>query len=116
MITCPYCQQAVDDQAITCPHCRCQLKAHGHPGIPLHRAVGEDFLCPTCLYDADDTCTFPQRPQARTCTMYRNQAQAAAAQEQARIRTSYRPIRPRRLGIGLTLLGLLAIALLLALL
>jgi len=114
MITCPYCQQAVDDQAITCPHCRCQLKAHGHPGIPLHRAVGEDFLCPTCLYDADDTCTFPQRPRARTCTMYRNQAQAA--QEQSHIHTRYRPTRPRRLGLWLTVVGLMAIALLLALL
>lgn len=116
MITCPYCQQAVDDQAITCPHCRCLLKAHGHPGIPLHRAVGEDFLCPTCLYDADDTCTFPQRPQARTCTMYRNQAQAAAAQEQLRIRTRYRLSRPRRLGVWLAMAGLISLALLLALL
>jgi hypothetical protein len=34
-------------------------------------------LCATCLYDADDTCNFPQRPHAETCTLYRSVNAAA---------------------------------------
>jgi len=48
------------------------LKAHGHPGIPLHRAAAETSLCETCTYHFDDTCTFPQRPHAQTCTLYQD--------------------------------------------
>jgi hypothetical protein len=48
------------------------LKAHGHPGIPLHRAEANQYLCKTCVYDADDTCTYPQRPYATECTLYRD--------------------------------------------
>jgi len=71
---CPRCQQSVDSQAIACPHCRSLLKAHGHPGIPLHRASGQEFLCQSCRYHLDDSCTFPQRPYAKECTLYRNQS------------------------------------------
>jgi hypothetical protein len=46
------------------------LKAHGHPGIPLHHAIGEEYLCDTCLYDADNSCTYPKRPYAKDCTLY----------------------------------------------
>ena len=77
MPTCPRCQQPVSATAIECPACRLTLKAHGHPGIPLHRAVGEAFLCETCTYHFDDTCTFPQRPQAQTCTLYQDRHHAA---------------------------------------
>jgi len=75
MPDCPRCHQPIDAQAIACPYCRTSLKAFGHPGIPLHRAEGEAVLCATCQYDADDTCNFPQRPDARECTLYvdRNQ-------------------------------------------
>lgn len=111
---CPNCRQAVSDQAIACPHCKSLLKAHGHPGIPLHRAPGEVSLCQTCLYHADDTCTFPQRPHARECTLYRNQPEV--------LKPTYSS-SPNRLGRNwlrrsnawLFLLGLMAIALLLAL-
>ncbi|MEO0456268.1 MAG: zinc ribbon domain-containing protein [Cyanobacteria bacterium P01_A01_bin.114] len=72
MPTCPQCQQAVAADAVTCPHCRLELKAHGHPGIPLHRAVGEAYLCDTCTYHLDDTCNFPQRPLAQACTLYQD--------------------------------------------
>lgn len=75
MSECPRCHQPVDVQAIACPNCRLPLKAFGHPGIPLHRADGEEYLCPTCLYHADDTCNFPQRPNAKECTLYVNQFQ-----------------------------------------
>jgi hypothetical protein len=74
-ISCPNCHQIVDSQAITCPHCRTQLKAFGHPGIPLHRAKRNEYLCQTCTYDADDSCTYPQRPYARECTLYENLAE-----------------------------------------
>jgi hypothetical protein len=46
------------------------LKAYGHPGITLHRAIGDASLCETCTYHADDSCTFPQRPHAQECTLY----------------------------------------------
>lgn len=72
---CPRCHQLVDSQAIICPHCRATLKAHGHPGIPLHQSGGEAFLCESCVYDADDTCNFPQRPYAKTCTLYHDIAE-----------------------------------------
>jgi Double zinc ribbon len=75
MPDCPRCHQKVDLQAIVCPYCRTTLKAFGHPGIPLHQAGGKEYLCSTCTYHADDTCNFPQRPFARECTLYQNQAQ-----------------------------------------
>ncbi|WP_460202616.1 hypothetical protein [Scytonema sp. NUACC21] len=70
--TCPRCHQPVNSQAVKCPHCRAELKAYGHPGIPLHRATGEGYLCDTCTYHADDTCNFPQRPYATECILYQN--------------------------------------------
>jgi hypothetical protein len=72
MSNCPRCQQPIKPQAITCPHCRLVLKAHGHPGIPVHRATGEAPLCDSCVYHADDTCNYPQRPHARECTLYQD--------------------------------------------
>jgi len=71
MPACPRCQHWVAAQAIRCDRCHLVLKAHGHPGIPLHRAA-EGVLCPTCQYHQDDSCTFPQRPQATSCTLYRD--------------------------------------------
>ncbi|MEH2235793.1 zinc ribbon domain-containing protein [Nostoc sp.] len=71
-VSCPRCHQLVDSQAISCPYCRTTLKAYGHPGIPLHRATGDGYLCDTCTYHADDTCNFPQRPYAKNCTLYQN--------------------------------------------
>ena len=70
MQTCPKCHQSVSSSAVTCPHCRTMLKAYGHPGITLHRAVGDTPLCDSCTYHADDTCNFPQRPLAQECTLY----------------------------------------------
>lgn len=110
---CPCCDQPVEAKAIACPHCRSLLKAHGHPGILLHRATGEEFLCESCRYDADDTCTFPQRPDARECTLYRNQSALVSLRQDgttSRARTWLQ--RNSRL---LLLIGLGVIALLLAL-
>ncbi|NJL46723.1 MAG: hypothetical protein HC929_03500 [Leptolyngbyaceae cyanobacterium SM2_5_2] len=72
MLSCPRCQASLEPNAIQCPRCQLTLKAHGHPGIPLYRAEGEESLCAICRYDADDTCNFPQRPHAQTCTLYRS--------------------------------------------
>ncbi|MBD2257368.1 zinc ribbon domain-containing protein [Pseudanabaena sp. FACHB-2040] len=72
MRPCPRCQAKVEANAIRCPQCGLALKAHGHPGIPLYRAEGEAALCESCTYHLDDTCTFPQRPHAETCTLYHN--------------------------------------------
>lgn len=74
MVTCPHCQQIVDSQAWRCPHCTKVLKAYGHVGIPLHQARGDTFLCDDCLYHQDDSCNFPQRPHAKSCTLYQNSA------------------------------------------
>jgi hypothetical protein len=70
MPDCPRCHQPVDAKAIACPYCRTPLKAYGHPGITLHRSTDGASLCVSCVYHADDTCTFPQRPHAVECTLY----------------------------------------------
>lgn len=70
--TCPRCKQTVNSQAVSCPFCHTQLKAYGHPGIPLHRALNDEYLCNNCIYHADDTCNFPKRPYAKECTLYEN--------------------------------------------
>ncbi len=75
MPTCPKCQQLVDPQAVECPYCKEKLKAFGHPGIPLYRSQDTEYLCSTCIYHEDDSCTFPQRPYARECTLYRDRWQ-----------------------------------------
>ncbi|MDY7012441.1 MAG: zinc ribbon domain-containing protein [Cyanobacteriota bacterium] len=75
MPNCPQCNQLVGAEAIRCPHCKTLLKAFGHPGIPLHQATAQTYLCDNCLYHEDDTCTFPQRPYAKTCTLYCDRAQ-----------------------------------------
>jgi preprotein translocase subunit SecF len=105
----------VDSQAIACPYCRTALKAHGHPGIPLYRATGNESLCDTCTYHADDTCNFPQRPHAQDCTLYENRLQP-----KPQIR--HKPIVQisvngwlRRNATWLVLVGLIVISLVIAL-
>ncbi len=78
MPECPRCHYTLNAQAVVCPACGMQLKAYGHPGIPLYRAQGETSLCATCVYDADDSCTFPKRPHARECTLYCDRTQPVA--------------------------------------
>lgn len=56
--------------------------------MPLHQA-GEGFLCATCTYDADDTCTYPQRPHAKTCMLYHNAAQPLVEEFDAK------PLQPK---------------------
>ncbi len=75
MPNCPRCHQFVNTEAITCPYCKTPLKAYGHPGITLHRAIGDQPLCESCTYHVDDTCTFPQRPHAMECTLYNDISQ-----------------------------------------
>jgi C4-type Zn-finger protein len=70
MPNCFNCNNLIDAEAVRCPHCGVALKAFGHPGMPLYQATAESYLCDTCLYHEDDSCTFPQRPYAKTCTLY----------------------------------------------
>ncbi|MGD1907697.1 MAG: zinc ribbon domain-containing protein [Leptolyngbyaceae cyanobacterium] len=105
---CPRCHQAVDAQAVRCGHCGLMLKAFGHPGIPLHRAAAGDSLCATCTYNLDDSCTFPQRPAAQTCTLYQS-VDAQQPETSLRAKSSQ-----RRYGQLLPWLGLLAVSLLIA--
>lgn len=87
-VSCPHCQQIIDSQALTCPYCRTALKAYGHPGIPLHRANKNEYLCDSCTYHADHTCNFPQRPYAKDCTLYQNLAERKSQLEQQRAASS----------------------------
>ena len=70
MAICPRCKHPVDSQAIKCPKCNNTLKAFGHPGIPLYQSEDNSSLCDRCTYDRDDTCNFPQRPYAKSCTLF----------------------------------------------
>jgi hypothetical protein len=88
-ISCPHCHQLVDSQAITCPYCRTTLKAYGHPGIPLHRATGDEYLCDSCTYHVDNTCNFPQRPYAKDCTLYENLEESKLRLQQQRNASSF---------------------------
>lgn len=72
MPNCPHCHQSINRNALNCPHCGTVLKAYGHPGITLHRAIANESLCETCTYHADDTCNFPKRPHAKECTLYQD--------------------------------------------
>ncbi|MEM7796862.1 MAG: zinc ribbon domain-containing protein [Cyanobacteria bacterium P01_C01_bin.118] len=83
MPSCPRCHQPVLANTVICSNCGLELKAHGHPGIDLHRAQQGTYLCDSCSYHQDNSCTFPQRPQATTCTLYQdiNQAPRMAASE-----------------------------------
>jgi hypothetical protein len=78
MPACPRCHQSIAASALTCPRCQMVLKAHGHPGMTLHRATGGEPLCLTCAYHADDSCTFPKRPDAMDCTLYTDCTQPRA--------------------------------------
>ena len=70
MSTCPRCKQPVDSQAIKCPKCDNTLKAFGHPGMPLYQSEDNSSLCDRCTYDRDDSCNFPKRPHAKSCTLF----------------------------------------------
>jgi len=72
MTHCPRCGEVTTHETILCPKCRTPLKAFGHPGMPLHQAMGRDYLCNSCTYHADNSCTYPQRPFARECILYHN--------------------------------------------
>lgn len=88
MTECSRCHQLVSPKAIACPHCGATLKAYGHPSVLLYRASGDQALCETCTYHADDSCTFPQRPHAQECTLYQNRLQLAGGE--AKFRPSLR--------------------------
>ena len=117
---CPRCNQLIDSQALSCPHCQALLKAYGHPGIPLHQATGEAFLCDRCTYHEDDTCTFPQRPYAKTCSLYHDKFEPPeipfySSHQPGGFSKTLRGWLQRHRGL-LILLGAIAISFLLALL
>lgn len=74
MPSCQKCKQPVDAQAVNCPHCNNLLKAYGHPGIPLYQSEDNTSLCDRCTYHIDDSCNFPKRPHAKSCTLFRDVA------------------------------------------
>lgn len=112
-VHCPRCHQSIDSQAVACPYCRTEIKAFGHPGIPLHRAEGTSFLCNSCTYHADDTCNFPQRPYAQECTLYEDVDKIIPSPKPQR--GNLKSWLKRHQGL-LLLLGLLLISLAIALL
>ena len=74
MNVCPSCDRRIDPQAVNCPYCKNPLKAFGHPGIPLYQAKSGSYLCDRCIYHEDDTCNFPQRPLAQSCTLFHDKS------------------------------------------
>jgi hypothetical protein len=111
MTNCPRCQKSLDSQAVKCPHCNLELKAFGHPGIHLYRSTDGTILCSLCVYDEDDTCNFPQRPYAQSCTMFRDRTLPL-------VETEINPYRRRSVGkqkLAIVLVMLILISLLLAL-
>ena len=80
---CPKCDRPVASQTVKCPHCGNSLKAFGHPGIPLYQAEKGTYLCDRCYYHHDDTCNYPQRPYAKTCTMFHDASQPLTAEDTA---------------------------------
>ncbi|NEP60101.1 MAG: hypothetical protein F6K31_24360 [Symploca sp. SIO2G7] len=81
MLNCPRCHQSIKSDTIDCPRCGMVFKAYGHPGITLHRAMGEEYLCNSCTYHEDDTCDFPQHPYAKECTLYQDISQTQSYNE-----------------------------------
>lgn len=115
MPSCPRCHQPVELQAIECPNCRAPLKAYGHPGMTLHQSEAGDYLCKTCAYDADDTCTYPQRPYATECLLYTDvNKPTVPEQPQLSPQTQLR-LWLRRNGVWVLLACLIGISLLIAL-
>ncbi|SKB14639.1 conserved hypothetical protein [Planktothrix sp. PCC 11201] len=118
MSHCPRCHQLIDPQALSCPHCQYQLKAFGHPGIPLYHSTGKEYLCETCLYHEDDTCNFPQRPLAKECTLYQNRSELLISdpiKSQRSISVAFRSWLQRNI-IWVVVLGLLIISFILTIL
>jgi len=116
MPICPRCEHQVKATDLNCTACGLQLKAHGHPSIELHQSINQDeVLCTTCAYHADDSCTFPQRPHAKACTLYQPLHQAVE-QTTAELRSPARPLRSlwQRHRLWLILLALFGISLLIA--
>ncbi len=70
MAKCPKCNRNIQLEALECPYCKNQLKAFGHPGIPVYQASDDAWLCDRCYYHEDDSCNYPQRPYAKSCTMF----------------------------------------------
>ena len=113
MPTCPRCQYKVKATDLICPRCRLELKAHGHPGIELHQAVGEEVLCKSCTYQEDDSCTLPQRPYAKACTLYHSM-NAVEEVIEYQPQSSFLRILWQRYRIGIILLAIFGISLLIA--
>ncbi|MCG8362712.1 MAG: zinc ribbon domain-containing protein [Pseudanabaenales cyanobacterium] len=115
MPVCSHCHQMVKASTVRCPHCGVSLKAYGHPGIPLYRAEADAFLCQSCTYHADNTCTFPQRPYAKECTLYQDINQPTPPSYPQRSQLSLDRLWFQRNAGWLIIGGLLGISLLIAL-
>lgn len=108
MPACPRCDRPISSNTIKCPHCNLELAAHGHAGMVLHRATDTAPLCATCAYEADNSCTFPKRPTAMTCTLYQDvQAKPEPTREEI-----YRIPRQRKYGFQIALLIIIVLSLL----
>jgi hypothetical protein len=83
--------------------------------MPLYRSVGGEPLCLTCTYYADNTCTFPKRPDAMDCTLY-DDVRKPPTDIHSSYKSTFRVKAwvERHIGL-LALLGLILISLLLVL-
>ena len=83
--------------------------------MPLHRSDTGDYLCKTCVYDADDTCTYPQRPYATECLLYTDINQPSTITPPPLSQRAQLRLWLRRNGIWVFLAILIGISLLMAL-
>ncbi|QIZ72346.1 ATP-binding protein [Oxynema aestuarii] len=49
--------------------------------VLLHKSPGNEPLCSSCTYNLDDTCTFPERPEAKECTLYHDSSKPNLAEQ-----------------------------------
>ena len=80
----------------------------------FNRAEADTVLCPTCVYEQDDTCTFPQRPDASTCTLYRDHRKPRATSRQERRKLRQHSSNSRSLLWLLGVISIIGVAILLA--
>jgi hypothetical protein len=70
VVDCPRCGTPTSNRCLNCQKCGYSLESYG--AFKPELAAGSKILCTTCRYDRDDSCTFPDRPQATRCTLYRS--------------------------------------------
>ncbi|MBW4700248.1 MAG: hypothetical protein KME03_20555 [Aphanocapsa lilacina HA4352-LM1] len=68
---CPRCGTLLSEKELHCPECQLGFLAGDRPGIRIAVAPKGEVLCGHCTYRED--CNLPDFPEARRCTLYRDE-------------------------------------------